>query len=349
LSWNLPALASLDEEQAFKMLKRPSWMLDTTSPLSLRDFLMRVNIAPEEIEDSLASNKIKKTDWERTLNPKEQQTLHPLLDDFEVKELILEKANQQQKILINYLKQENLLDITPKGIVDLGWFGSSYDFLYPILRSKDATLDMGLFFGIRKHSEKNLCDSKKGFFFDERECTGFKSDLPELGIVPLEMFCAADHGTVIGFTEQNGQVQPVFKEKNNQRIIDWGLPLVRESVYKFAENLLLDASLINQYIDTRQASSEVLKAFWMNPSAIEASTWGDFPWEKGHSENKDSLANAYHWSQVAQSFLTLRLAAHGGVWAEGSIARSSTPVKKAIKSFQYFHKSLSALKSIILK
>jgi FMN phosphatase YigB (HAD superfamily) len=332
LSWNLPALASLDEDQAFEMLKRPSWMLDTTSPLSLRDFWMRINIDPEEIEDCLASIGFHKEDWERMLGPNEQQALHPLLDTRKVKDLILQKAVQQQQVLINYLKQEDLLDTVPKGLIDLGWFGSSYDFLYPILKSRDATLDTGLFFGIRSHSQESLCDSKKGFFFDERTCTGFKSYLPEL-IVPLEMFCAADHGTVIGFVEQNGYAQPVLREERNQRVIDWGLPLVRDSIYSFTENLLLDASLINPYTDMRQACAEVLKSFWLSPSEIEATAWGDFPWEKGHSENTDSLAKSYSWLQVAKSYLTLKLASNQSIWTEGAIARSSPQVRSAIHFF----------------
>jgi hypothetical protein len=156
--------------------------------------------------------------------------------------------------------------------------------------------------------------------------------LPEL-IVPLEMFCAADHGTVIGFVEQNGYAQPVLREERNQRVIDWGLPLVRDSIYSFTENLLLDASLINPYTDMRQACAEVLKSFWLSPSEIEATAWGDFPWEKGHSENTDSLAKSYSWLQVAKSYLTLKLASNQSIWTEGAIARSSPQVRSAIHFF----------------
>jgi FMN phosphatase YigB (HAD superfamily) len=349
LSWNLPALACLDEAQALQMLKRPSWLLDTTSPLSLRDFWMRVNIDPEEIKSSLDLVGFKKEDWERTLSPKEQQVLHPLLDEDMIKDLILLKAAQQQKILVNYLNQERLLDSIPKGVVDLGWFGSSYDSLNSILKSNDSTLDAGLFFGLRSRSQKDQNSSKIGYFFDERLQTGFALVLPALGIVPMEMFCAADHGTVVGFIEKNGQACPLFRDEGNQRVIDWGLPLVRDAVYSFTENLLLDADLVNPYADVREASAEVLNSFWLNPSEIEAAAWGDFPWEKGHSEKTDSLAEPYNWSHVAKSFLTSRLSSHQGIWIEGSITRSSRLIRKAIKGFLRYRRLLSTIKSKVLK
>jgi FMN phosphatase YigB (HAD superfamily) len=348
LSWNLPALASLDDDQASLMLKKSSWILDTTSALTLRKFWARVNIDPEEIEDSLTSIGFKKEDWGKILNSSEQQTLHPLLQNRNIKNLILQKASHQEQILLNYLNQENLLDITPKGIVDLGWFGSSYDSLYPILKSKGATLDVGLFFGLRSHSQKNLTSSKKGYFYDERLQTGFKWALPELGIVPLEMFCAADHGTVIGFLEKSGQAQPIFREERNQRVIDWGLPLVRDAIYSFTENLLLETRLVNPYADVREASANLLKSFWLNPSSDEASAWGDFPWEKGHSEKVESLTESYRWIHVAKSFLTFRLVSHQGIWVEGAISRSSPLVRNAMKGFIYYRRFLSVIKSKIL-
>jgi FMN phosphatase YigB (HAD superfamily) len=344
LSWNLPALASLDEDRASQMLKRPSWMLDTTSALSLRDFWGRVNISPEEIEDSLVTVGFQKEDWDRTLTTNEQQALHLLLDNRKVIALILQKAVQQHKVLIHYLSQEKLLDKTPKGVVDLGWFGSSYDSLCPILKSKDATLDVGLFFGLRSNAQKSQSSSKKGYFFDERIQVGYGWALPGMGIVPLEMFCAADHGTVVSFNDRNGQAQPVLREERNQRVIDWGLPLVRETVYSFTENLLLESNLVNPYADVREASANLLQAFWLNPSAVEANAWGDFPWEKGHSEKTDSLAKSCNWMHVAKSFSTLRLATNQDIWTEGSIARSSQPIRRALKGFLTYKKLLSDLK-----
>jgi FMN phosphatase YigB (HAD superfamily) len=349
LSWNLPALAILDKDQVLQMLERPSWLLDITSAISVRDFLVRVNITPEEIESSLAKIGFKKANWERLLSSGEQQTLHLLLKESKVNDLILEKAAQQQKILINYLAQEKLLDTIPKGLVDLGWFGSSYDSLYPILKSKAATLDVGLFFGLRGRSQKNQSSSKKGYFFDEQSQTGFASALPGLAIVPLEMFCAADHSTVVGFIENSEQAYPLFKEKINQNVLDWGLPLVRDAVYSFVENLLLDNGLVNPYIDVREATMGVLNSFWLTPSESEAVAWGNFPWEKGHSERTDTLAANYNWLHIAKSFLTLRLAPHQGIWVEGSIARSSRPIRKAIKGFLRYQRLLSVTKSKFLK
>lgn len=211
LSWNLPAISSLSKKQALQMLKRSSWILEAKSDLSIQGFFARVSIAPQEIEDSLASAGFKKEDWEKVLNLSEQQALYPLLDDRKVKDLIFQKAAQKQQVLMKYLEQEEMLDSAPKGLVDLGWFGSSYDSLAAIVDTRGAPLNVGLFFGLRSNSQSNQSDCKKSYFFDERMQTGFKYALPELGVVPLEMFCSADHGTVIGFIEKEGHIQPVLE------------------------------------------------------------------------------------------------------------------------------------------
>jgi FMN phosphatase YigB (HAD superfamily) len=343
LAWNLPALAILDEDQALQMLKRSSWILDTTSALTPRIFLARVNISPEEIDDCLSSIGLQKEGWDRIFSPSEQQVLHPLLEDPKVKDLIFQKSGQQFQALISYLNQEELLDRTPKGLVDLGWFGSSFDSLCPILEFKNATLDIGLFFGLRSHSKKNQCSLKKGYFFDENLQTGFKWSLPNL-VVPLEMFCAADHGTVTSFIEVNGQAKPVFREERNQKVIDWGLPLIRDAVYCFTENLLLTSSLVNPYADVRETSAEVLKSFWLSPTKVEAEAWGNFPWEKGHGEKTDSLSESYRWTHVIFSFLTARLVLNQRTWVEGSIARSSLPVRIALRVLRSYRNVLSTIK-----
>jgi hypothetical protein len=159
------------------------------------------------------------------------------------------------------------------------------------------------------------------------------------------MFCAADHSTVVGFIEKNEKVCPLFREKNNQRVIDWGLPLVRDTIYNFTENLLLDEGLVNPYADVREASAEVLKSFWLTPSELEATAWGNFPWEKGHSEKTESLAEPYNWLHIAKCFLTMRSASLQGIWTEGSIARSSRPIRESIKVFFRYRRLLSAIKS----
>ncbi|GAB1539383.1 hypothetical protein NUACC21_20490 [Scytonema sp. NUACC21] len=345
LAWNMPAVASLDRKQASEMLQRSSWILDGTTDVSIRDFFARVCIAPEEISDCLASVGFKEEDWFRILSPREQQALHPLLQNDKVIELILQKAEQKRQLLMKYLEQEGMLDSTTKGLVDVGWFGSSYDSLVALLNPEGATLNAGLFFGLRSNPKDNVYDpTKKGYFYDLRTRTGLSEGLPHLGMVPLEMFCSADHGTVVGFMEEGDRVRPVFKEERNQKIIDWGLPLVRKAIYSFTENLLLDASLINSWSDVREASGNVLQSFWFNPSYIEAQAWGDFPWEKGHSDKTDSLAQSYNWMDVAKSFLTARLADNPGVWLEGSIARSSSPIPSAIQSFLRYRSLLSKIK-----
>ena len=47
----------------------------------------------------------------------------------------------------------------------------------------------------------------------------------------------------------------------------------------FLEHLLLDKNLVNPWADMRPATAELLGAFWVNPSRLEAAVWGEFPYE----------------------------------------------------------------------
>ncbi|PSP24615.1 MAG: hypothetical protein BRC55_06635 [Cyanobacteria bacterium SW_8_48_13] len=353
VSWYLPAVMGNDEQQASRMLNRPNWIWDRTDFLSVENLLARVGICPEEIRDRLVTLGFPEKDWSRNLTCEELQTLHPLLEEPQVRELIFHKAAQKRQVLMKYLEQEGLLDSTPKGMVDLSWLGSTLDSLATLLNTSQeaGVLPVGLYYGLRSGSQHHQ-GTKEGYFFDERFSTGLKGFLPQRGIVPVEMFCTGDHGTVVSFTDEGEQVQPVFSEECNQRVIEWGLPLVRQTVYAFTENLLLDESLVNPWADVREASAQVLKSFWLNPSYWEAKAWGDFPWEDGHGEDGGwlRLANSYDWRHVPQSLIRAKIPRHNrACWVEGSLARSSPAIQTALKSSLRSKPLRSGVKRAVLK
>ena len=61
-----------------------------------------------------------------------------------------------------------------------------------------------------------------------------------------------------------------------------GLPIIRQTVCRVAEEMLLDPDLVcAQGIDLRPAILDVFEEFWTSPTTDEAQTWGAYPFEDG--------------------------------------------------------------------
>ncbi len=329
-SWNLPAITRIDQEQL-------AWIWDLTGFPTVRNVLSRVCIKPEEIQESLNSLGITEKMWSAHLPGKEISAICDLLlKDGRLHELILQKASQKRAVILKYLNQEGLLDTVDWGMVDVGWLGSLQDSLERILTAEGKNLPYGFYFGLRKNPLGNRLDRREAYFFDERLGLGYSEIFPRYGLLKwMEAFCSADHGTVMDFEEKEKEVRPVLKENGNQPLREWGLSAIQKTVYCFAENLLLDSSLINVDADVRNATAEALKAFCLKPSFQEVKAFADFPVEIGLG--KDScmvrLAEGYRWSHIVKSFRAGKaMHDHPAIWCEGALLLTPPFVRLALKT-----------------
>jgi FMN phosphatase YigB (HAD superfamily) len=341
LSWNLPIITSTDEHWVWApILEFPT----------IENALDRLGIHPEEVSDRLSAVGFTQEDWSRQLNQNEVQVLRTLVREQDISEFIFQKAAQKRTVLIEYLKQEGLLDSTEKGIVDLAGQGTLYKALSKLLNTTGVTPIVGFYFGITDSSTDNQYDLREAYFFDKR------SESMELwrGIRnPLEMFCLADHGTVLSFKKEGEKIHPVLEEERNQTVIDWGLPILRKTVDCFVENLLLDLSLVNPQADVRVACSKALKAFWLNPSYDQASAWGSLPWEE-HLLSKGTYrrycAESYRWTHLFNALSSWRFPRHHqDSWLEGSIVLSPPAIRIVLKSIVRSGKMLLRIKRELFK
>jgi FMN phosphatase YigB (HAD superfamily) len=341
LSWNLPVITSTDEHWIWApILEFPT----------IENALDRLGLNPEELSDKLAAVGFTEKDWSRQLSHNEVQVLRALLREEDVSEFIFDKAAQKRTVLIEYLKQEGLLDATEKGIVDLAGQGTLYKALSKLLNTAGVTPIVGFYFGITDSSTDKQNDLREAYFFDKR--FEFMELWRGLGN-PLEMFCLADHGTVLSFQKEGEKVLPILEEERNQTVIDWGLPILRKTVYCFVENLLLDLSLVNPQADVREACSEELRAFWFNPSPKEAISWGSLPWEE-HLLSKGTYrrycAESYRWTHLFKALSTLRFPRHHqDSWMYGSIVLSPPTIRIVLEGTVRSGRMLLGIKRKILK
>ena len=132
-----------------------------------------------------------------------------------------------------------MLDPGPAAIADLGWLGSLHDALADLLAAEGtAPVDCYLF-GIERVKDPTWLDRRRGFFFDFNRGEG--RDLfarPEERRGFLEVFCAADHGTVTGLRDgAGGRVEVETDPGWAGPVAAWGLGTVRAAITAFAEAL----------------------------------------------------------------------------------------------------------------
>ncbi len=332
-AWHLPAVTRIDGDTL-------TWICSffESPSFSIRSVLSRISIEPEEIETHLKSIGLTEQSWSRKLTPSECAAVQRLLrDGSNLHKLILQEASKKRAVVLKYLKQEGLLDSIQWGLVDVGWFGNLQNSLVKLLGGEQINPIVGLYFGLRGHSIDERFGKREAYFFDERFGVGLRSinKFRRYGLVRLfEAFLRADHGTVIGFRDDDGAVRPILTEERNRELLDWGFPLLSETIGCVADNLCLEPSSISGDTDVREALLEVIEAFWLKPSISEARAFADFPYEMGFGSDSYAvhLTERYDWRHVAKAFWTGKeVRAHGAIWDEASLTLTPATVRFALK------------------
>jgi FMN phosphatase YigB (HAD superfamily) len=342
---NLYGMIENDEELS-------SWIWDNTPYLSVRSFLARISVDPKEIKELLESAGFYENNWSRNLDHEERLALRPLIQHPEFRAFIVHKIRNKQKVVLKYLKQEGLFEPVEWALVDLGWHGSLQNSLAVILEGLRLKPPLGFYFGLIKRPAQNRFGPREAYFFDSGLNRGFVKEATDGAFVRLEMFCSGDHGTVTGFTDDGDAVRPILKEQHNQAVIHWGLPVVRETVCHFVDNLFLDATLVNPHADIREAVMQLLDTFWASPSFDEAQAWGEFPWEDGFGDETsvNPSAKAYSTWDVLKTLRHGRVVLpHRASWHEASLVLTPRPIRAMLKGALRVRITLSALKQRVLR
>jgi FMN phosphatase YigB (HAD superfamily) len=331
VSWNFPAIESIDED----------WIWDPLSEYCSLEYLFdRLNLDFDEVSEDLAVIGLTKKDWRRSLSQSEVKKLRVLLKEGKASQIVLDKAAHKKNILLQYLEQEGLFDSSQKGIVDLGWAATMYRTLTRLIDENNSQSLRGLYFGLNK----NALDSNtlEAYFFDQRRQTG----LPIKGIrYATEIFCSANHGTVLGFKKKDGKISPILEQNLNQEEVAWWIPILRATIDCFIDNLVLDSSLVNPYSDVRECVAQVFTAFWLTPSYLEAKAWGKIAWEE-HLPSKGTYrfdwASSYGWEHIIQLLFSGSISKHHQCeWDYASMAITPPLIQNIIQFIVRFRKKFS--------
>jgi hypothetical protein len=299
---------------------------------TLEDVLRRLAVPGDAVAVDLAAQGFPRETWSRPLTPAEIARLRPYLEGpgFGAAAAPARAANRRR--LLAHLAQEGVLDPGPAAIVDLGWTGSLHDALSRLLAAEGAAPVDCYLFGIERVKDATWLDRRRGFFFDANR--GEEEEVfarPEDRRGFLEVFCAADHGTVTGLSETaDGRIEAEVDPGWAGPVAAWGLPTVRAAVAAFAEALAPAPASAAEIRALRPLIGALLRDFWMRPSAEEARAWGAFPFNlgEGHGSFVARLAEPYGIADLRRALRGGRaLRRHEHFWVEGALAASPAPVR----------------------
>jgi FMN phosphatase YigB (HAD superfamily) len=341
-STNLAATFEADEEET-------GWIFRDVPQLSIAEFLDRFDLELQEVVPLLDMDQSLDAAWESSWIA---DTFKEKLSGKALRGLVLEKARMRRERVAAYFEQSGLFENIPTGIVDFGGVGSQVRAVHAIIDAAGAPPPTIFLVGLDDPADAGLpapteeprwLRATECYLYDHRRRIGIRR-FRGFGTA-MQMFCSADHGTVIDYFRSGGSVAPVLQCGKDERIITWGLPTYRSTISSFLAHLVLDEKLVDPFADVRDPSCEVLREFWTNPTRNEALAWGSYPFEGAQASGGETkrLVRQYTLRSI---LLEIR---NGGFpdlgwqhWYEGSLAVSGTivrtSVRQAEKLYWYFER-----------
>lgn len=259
-----------------------------------------------------------------------------------LRHLVLERASERRALLCAYLRQEGLLDGQRTGIVDFGGVGSQVRALHAVMADAGVPPPRLFLIGLDDPAQAGLpppeghppwLEDTEAYMYDHRRGRGVRR---KRGFgTCVQMFCAADHGTVTGYDEQAHRIRPRLQADHDHALASWGLPVMRDAIDQFLDQLVLDDDLLDPYADVRGVSCDLVELFWHHPTHREAAAWGSFPFEGAGAtdEVRRPLAHAYTATYIRDAVRGGRFPDLGWRhWYEASLVLSPSPVRVAVRA-----------------
>jgi FMN phosphatase YigB (HAD superfamily) len=318
-AWHLPCVSKLGKEEC-------AWIFEESTILTVCGQFARVGLDPEGYRAQLEAAGFSSRIWTDNLPQEDRQRLRDLLCSKNFTASILRVAAERRNLLLEYLRQEGVLAGGRWGVVDVGWRGRLLSSLAALVTSAGGTPPCGLYFGLTEATADG--GERFAYLFDRGRQEGFVQDTGYVPL-PLEMFCAADHGVVLGYERTDAGVKVKLKEERNTSAEQWGLAVLQRTVRVFADALSLDGELVNPWADVRKPLLEALNDFWLRPTRGEAIAWSRFEFEHDQAgESRQPVAEPYTMGDLVPALMQGSVLPKRQVfWVEGGLAQTAASVK----------------------
>ncbi len=306
------------------------WMTGGSGVMTLQAVLDRVGLplaAAQHVATAVGLPSAGPIGWSRVA----------LLKDFlrhpEVEALILKEAAARRVVVLDYFRSCGLMGDNACAVVDIGWRGNVLRSIVDLIGEAQASKHTFMYFGLYAHPKN--CDAvpKVAYLFDvdgaQRVGTG--DDIPSLTTL-MEIFCQADHGSVMALERRSGEFAPVCREPESSAS-RWDIPKFQAAVVAFANTVPINEFTFTG-VDLRGVCDRLLRRLATSPSRDEVALLAPlgFVDDQGGSEPQP-FAHSYGWQQVRVAYRTGNARPGLGLnwWAAGAASLTPKPIMWAMR------------------
>ena len=303
----------------------------------VEDILRRIDVSPHSVKEQLeAWGFADETDRLRVVHrDAELDRVRLMFSTPPLSDLIAGRCSEEARTTLEYFEENGLLGRTPFAIVDIGWKGRLQRALAKLLRQTGAVpLPTGFYLGLRETPPPNEAGA----------CITYFSASDALSINPslAEVFCSADHGTVIAYVRSSdGVVRPLLAPPENRDTDSWNLGIFQSGVEAFARHMIdampvYEVSTVEWCEVFRKSTLASMRRLVRFPSKAEAAILGSHPHASNqfHSNTSD-LSPKLSAFQYLGALANPRSISNLGHWQQGSIARSIFLPRIALRLWAY--------------
>ena len=299
-----------------------NWIILRTQAMSVASTMARIGLRSDSVRNELQSLGYPPGSWDRVLSIPERERLWEQILASPIRGIAEAENARSRDLATRYLRQEGLFDHERWAIVDVGWHGNLQKSLHQILGRDDL---QGLYFGLLRHTVR-LNERFHDYWCTFEPPTG----LERRNLLMFELFTSARHGSVTGYREKDGRVEPTLHEAVHKEAVEWGLDLLHGSILHFTETFAQSVERgAFTPADLFPLVRELYDRFYFSPSREEALAWGRFP----HKPHANEIMDTYMVPEMSELEIIRALADYqrrpSSWWMEGANAVAFSPTLKA--------------------
>ncbi len=219
--------------------------------------------------------------------PQKSKLKHALYTNAGFYELVKARSRGRFDLLIQYLKQEGLMDNTPFAIADSGWAGTTqYSLKLALDKAGARPRFYGYYWGLYRY--KAAFEQKYARCFYFYPCNGFFTKLYFNNNL-IEAAFAAPHGTTIGYVKSGQSIQPLYSHEK--------LDLKLGAALEFVKSALANTNKKEFFCGNTKTELKILKSLlkrlMYRPSPTEAKKVGSLYFTDDMFENKNKLDDMF--------------------------------------------------------
>ncbi|MET1115354.1 MAG: HAD family hydrolase [Comamonas sp.] len=208
-------------------------------------------------------------------NPSSDARLRALFAEPKFFEAVNSSVHRNKVLLKDLLAEHGIFDGMNVGVVDIGWRGTIQD---NIALAAPLINFHGMYLGLRSFVNPQPLNVTKSAYGPHEEV---ESDLNRLFEVfsAMEMVCSSPHGSVVGYSREEGKVLPVREISSDENVAYFDFS------HKFQQGVLFAAAqwtpYLNSYVvsaaELRESAMKVWEGFRRSPPHILAKVFMQTP------------------------------------------------------------------------